>query len=156
VLSGSDLGLDVLGYSSYWRAVYAVLMERRNHYRQILVSGGGNGPKTTARLMADFLVASGVPQEIIRIEDESSSTRESAVFTKRALGDETGCNTLLTSDYHMFRASRTFRQAGIDIRPNPIPDIRKRATRWYWRAPAVVELSMETAKIGYYKWHGWI
>jgi uncharacterized SAM-binding protein YcdF (DUF218 family) len=97
-----------------------------------------------------------VPGGAIAVETESSSTRENALRTAELLRGETGRSVLLTSDFHMYRAYRCFRRAGLDVVAWPVPDALKRSTRWYRRWTAFVDLSAETAKVGYYWWKGWL
>ncbi|RPI12576.1 MAG: YdcF family protein [Acidobacteriales bacterium] len=157
VLTGSGIDSSILGESSYWRAVYAVLVYREGRgLRKILLSGGGGENESSALAMRTFLEASAVPGGIIRTETHSRSTRESALQVTRVLRDTPGRKVLLTSDYHMFRAARAFRKAGMVFEPRPFPDAIKRATRWQGRWPAFLDLVVETAKIGYYMAHGWI
>ncbi len=156
VPTGSYLENGILGYSSYWRAVYAVMAYRQSHYEEILISGGGTMSVTPAESMRDFLLASGVPDGVIRLETQSTNTKENAELSARLLAGHDGCVTLLTSDFHMFRAYRLFRRAGLDVRPNPIPDAGKRAARWYTRLDAFLLLCEETVKILYYGARGWI
>ena len=63
---------------------------------------------------------------------------------------ERGRKVLLTSDYHMFRACRAFRKAGLEVAPRPFPDAGKRAANWLGRWPAFLDEVVETLKIGYY------
>jgi hypothetical protein len=56
----------------------------------------------------------------------------------------------------MFRATRVFRKAGIDIAPRPIPDAAKRMESWKDRWPVFLVLGLETVKVGYYFARGWI
>ncbi len=106
--------------------------------------------------LRDFLVYAGVPKEDIVIEDTSLTTRENALACASLLKNEPGPYVLLTSDFHMFRALRAFRKAGISIEPRPIPDAGKRAVTFYLRWSAFIDLTAETAKIGYYRMRGWI
>lgn len=78
------------------------------------------------------------------------------MFTAALLADEPGRKVLPTRDYHMFRAARAFREAGVDLLPRPFPVVRKRAGQWSARRAIFVEPVVETAKIGYYSLHGWI
>ncbi|MSV28930.1 MAG: YdcF family protein [Bryobacterales bacterium] len=157
VLAGSSMDGTVLGESSYLRAVYAVWAYKQDGFRQVLVSGGAPGGKENeASLMRDFLVASGVPASAIRLETLSTSTRENAVSVSRMLAAEPRRKVLLTSDFHMFRASRAFKRAGLEIVPRPFPDAIKRSTRWPGRWTAFLTLVEETVKIGYYFARGWI
>ena len=62
---------------------------------------------------------------------------------------------LLTSDYHMFRARRAFRKAGLEVEPRPFPDADKRLNNWRARWQVVLDLGVETVKIVYYRVRGW-
>jgi uncharacterized SAM-binding protein YcdF (DUF218 family) len=155
IVLGGDRVDDMIGYSSYWRSVYAVWAYRQSGFRRVVVSGGPGGA-AVAVAMRDFLVSSGVPAEAIVLEAESASTRENALRTAELLRGETGRSVLLTSDFHMYRAYRCFRRAGLDVVAWPVPDALKRSTRWYRRWTAFVDLSSETAKVGYYWWKGWL
>lgn len=150
VPGGSSLDGMVLGENSYWRSVYAVRAWRRGGFRRVVLTGG------PAPLMRDFLTAHGVPPEVIEVETRSISTRENVRFTADLLRGSSDRLVLLTSDFHMYRARRVFRNAGLDVLPLPVPDVRKRASRWQGRWPAFLELVIEAAKIGYYRVKGWI
>jgi len=97
-----------------------------------------------------------VPAQAIQIETQSRSTRENALYVKALLAGVPGRKVLLTSDYHMFRAHRAFKKAGLEVVPRPYPDAGKRASGWTGRWPAFLDLVRETIKIGYYYAHGWI
>lgn len=155
VLSGSSLNGGVIGESSYWRGTYAALAWLAGGFRRVVISGGPEGHPIAAGI-GDFLVAQGVPREAIGLETRSRSTREHALYLSQLLAGSSGSKVLLTSDYHMFRARRAFGKVGLDVRPRPYPDVRKRAARWTGRWPAFLDLVGETAKIGYYWAHGWI
>jgi len=156
VLGGAESEDGVLGYSSYWRSVYAVRAYRAHPFKRIFISGGSGSTPSTAESMALFLAASGVPSEIIRLDSKSKSTRENALFTFRVIGAEPGCKELMTSDFHTFRASRAFREVGMDVRPTPVPDALKRSSSWNQRWLVLFDVAVETAKIVVYKWRGWI
>lgn len=154
VPAGSSLEDGVLGESSYWRSVYALRAIRRGNFQHVVITGGG--ADKPAQLMADFIAGGGVPRETLTLELNSRSTRENALFTVPLVNSLPGRKVLLTSDYHMFRAWRAFRLAGIDTVPMPFPDARKRVNNWQKRWGVFLELCEETAKIGYYRIRGWI
>lgn len=106
--------------------------------------------------MSQYLRAVGVPAEAIRLETRAGSTRENALFTEQLLDSLPGQKVLLTSDYHMFRARRVFAKVGLEVLPQPIPDVAKRAGTWRGRWPAFLDLVTETCKVGYYELRGWI
>jgi uncharacterized SAM-binding protein YcdF (DUF218 family) len=156
VLSGSSMGSDVMGASTFWRCVYALLVYREGGVRQIIASGAGEAGRPVAEIMRDYLEGSGVPRGTVLVEPRARSTRESALFLQPMLQGPPGRVVLLSSDYHMFRATRAFRKAGVDVLPRPIPDVRKRAASWDRRWDAFQDLVIETTKIGYYFLRGWI
>ena len=157
VVLGSDTVRDVIGWSSYWRSVYAVRAWREGGFREVVVSGGsGQGEVPIAERMRDFMVSQGIPASSIRVENQSRSTRENALKSKAILDAIPGRKILLTSDFHMFRAYRVFRKAGIAVEPRPLPDAAKQITGWENRWPVFLSLCLETAKIGYYFVRGWI
>jgi uncharacterized SAM-binding protein YcdF (DUF218 family) len=157
VVLGADSIPDVIGLSSYWRSVYAVRVWRDGGFREMVVTGGSSGGgEPVAERMAEFMMSQGIPVAVIRVETESRSTRENALKSKVILDKFPGRKVLLTSDYHMYRATRVFRKAGIDIAPRPIPDAAKQVMAWGNRWPVFLALAVETAKIGYYSARGWI
>jgi uncharacterized SAM-binding protein YcdF (DUF218 family) len=108
------------------------------------------------KAMQKFLVAEGVPESAIVVENESLTTRENALKSFEALQATPGPLVLMTSDYHMFRAIRTFRNAGLHVEQRPIPDALKQAATWKGRWPAFLDMAEETLKIGYYFARGWL
>jgi uncharacterized SAM-binding protein YcdF (DUF218 family) len=145
----------IISGSEYWRAVYSVRAWREGGFKTIVLTGGPpNYP--AAQAMEDFLVAQGIPKESIRLETRSRSTRENALFTKPILEGLAGNKVLLTSDFHMYRAARTFRKAGLEVLPRPLPDVRRGAQNPFDRWSSFLILAQETGKIGYYYLRGWI
>jgi uncharacterized SAM-binding protein YcdF (DUF218 family) len=155
VLGGSMLPDGILGQSSYLRTQYAVLAYRTGGFNTVLFSGGGAGiPAAIA--MQRFIEAEGIPPEVIIVEASSRSTRQNALYSKTLLEKLPGRKVLLTSDYHMFRAARVFRNAGVEVEERPIPDVGKRAATWRGRWPAFLDLVTEGIKIVYYYVRGWM
>lgn len=151
VLSAAGPNRGIMDASTYWRCFMAILYDREHPYREIIVSG-----KDAAAGMRDFLVFNGVAPERIRVEDKSTNTRENALFTAPMLAGIHGRIVLLTSDSHMFRASRCFARLGISVIPSAVPDIIKRAGEYRARPELFIAEVQETAGIFYY-WHrGWI
>ncbi|GHB33820.1 hypothetical protein GCM10008106_13570 [Mongoliitalea lutea] len=95
---------------------------------KILITGGqGFNPindNTEAKLLKDFLLMAGVPQEAIIIEDKAKNTYQNAIFTKEILNEleilqEKSSFILVTSAFHMKRAKACFDKAGIKTFPFP-------------------------------------
>ncbi|MGH9722125.1 MAG: YdcF family protein [Bryobacteraceae bacterium] len=156
ILGGSTLEDGIIGASSYWRSVYAVRAFQEGGVQRVIVAGGGSFETPISKPIRDFIACSGVPVELIEIETKSKSTRENALFLKEKLAELPGRKVLLTSDYHMFRASRVFRKAGMEVLPRPFPDGAKAANCWYCRWAVFVTLVTESMKIAYYYARGWI
>jgi uncharacterized SAM-binding protein YcdF (DUF218 family) len=157
VLGGTALDNNTVGLSSYWRAVYAARAYRAHEFRQVIVCGGTDrSGHNVAIPLAEFLIFQGVPRDRVRLEARSTSTRENALFAHDLVREGAGRVVLLTSDYHMYRAQRVFRKAGIEVTPHASPDIVKRGSEWPGRWPGFLDLLGETAKIGYYRLRGWI
>lgn len=154
VLGGSMADTDILGPNSFLRAQYAVLAWQQDHFKQIVISGGGEPGTPVAAIMADFLVLHGVPRSAITLETKARSTLENARYLKPILAAIPGSKVLLTSDYHMYRAHRFFEREGIPTLPRPFPDARKRASTWIGRWPAFLDVSIETAKVAFYRLKG--
>jgi uncharacterized SAM-binding protein YcdF (DUF218 family) len=151
VLAGDSAGDGFVGRSSYWRTFYAALVWAEGGWSRVVISGG-----ETAAQMKRLLVSWGVPDGAIEVETSSTSTRESALFLARQLKGVPGSKVLLTSDFHMARAWRTLRAAGLDTAPRPIPDAGKQAATLTERWPVFLRLGEETAKMLYYNARGWI
>ncbi len=160
VLTGSGLEDGTLGMSSYWRAVYALRFYKQEHFKEILITGGSSEGLSMAESMRNFLVAQGVPTEAVRLDTVSVNTRSSAENVVQILKSERRYQSqrvvLMTSDYHMYRSDRAFQKAGLRLLPRPIPDIRKRYSSPLERWGLLLELLQESAKIVYYRVHGWI
>lgn len=157
VLTGNILGNGIIGETSYWRGAYAVMVWREGGWRQVIVSGGGGGASLpVGEAMRIFLVSGGIPEHAVQTDTESMSTRESALNLARMVARTPGRMVLLTSDYHVFRATRALRKAGLTVVPRPIPDAAKRAGSWNLRWDVFQDLVIETTKITYYWARGWI
>jgi uncharacterized SAM-binding protein YcdF (DUF218 family) len=158
VLANEQQTDNVIGLGSYWRAVYAVRAWHGGRFRAVVVSGGAhkNAGKSMAAAIGDFLACAGIPREKIFLEERSASTRENALYTKNMIAGWPGTKVLLTSDYHIFRASRAFEAAGLHVVASAFPDVLKRKNSIVNRGPCFWELGVETVKIVYYRGKGWI
>lgn len=104
--------------TAYSRIVEAAVLYKR-YPKKIIITGGRvydvESPSESSVYM-DVLVALGVPEEDIILEEESRNTLENALYTKKML-DEMGLTsiTLITSATHMFRAKNTFTSMGLQV-----------------------------------------
>jgi uncharacterized SAM-binding protein YcdF (DUF218 family) len=153
LLGGDTVDEKTLGQMSFWRCVYAVWLWREGNIRQVIISGGGK--EAIAGPMADYLMSHGVPRDVIVIESASRSTRENALNTA-ALVRPGSRPVLVTSDFHMLRARRALRKAGVETDAYPVPDAIKQNNSWRLRWSVFLLLAEETTKLAWYRWQGWI
>jgi uncharacterized SAM-binding protein YcdF (DUF218 family) len=151
VLAAGDLDGGFPAEGTLLRCLYAVRAYQAGGVRKIVLAGS-----QISEHMRRLMIAEGVPADVLVTEDASHSTHENALYTARLLAGDNSSKALLTSDYHMFRAVRAFRKAGMGVLPQPIPDARKRATWWLLRWPAFLDEATESEKIVYYFVRGWI
>jgi uncharacterized SAM-binding protein YcdF (DUF218 family) len=87
------------------------------------VTGGPSRKTTEADAMADALRALGVPPHALRVEREARTTAENASLTAALLARD-GVRTvwLVSQPFHLRRARRLFRHAGLEVRAFRIPD----------------------------------
>ncbi|KAA6458325.1 YdcF family protein [Acidobacteria bacterium AB60] len=113
-----------LGSDSFERCQYAAWLHRNWGRRlPILASGGSNADEGTppyAMVMTVALQREGVPLEMIWSETQSRSTRENALYSAQILRAK-GIRkiVLVTEAFHMARAMRAFRKAGLEVVPAP-------------------------------------
>jgi uncharacterized SAM-binding protein YcdF (DUF218 family) len=89
-----------------------------NGFRPLLIVSGGKGDDerlAEASAMASYLVAHGFPTDRLLLEDQSRNTEENLLFSKAIMDDlRPGARvTVVTSDFHAFRAALLARQLGI-------------------------------------------
>ena len=150
LLSAASDDRGGISYSSYWRAREAIFAWQTGGFKKIVISGGG-GPG-----IRNFLLAEGVPSDVIVAEWRSTSTRENGIETARQIQGIPGKRVLLTSDFHMYRALRVFRKLGIEVTPMAVPDVLHLTEHWNGRFSAFETMLVESVKIIYYALRGWI
>lgn len=92
------------------------------HPDVIAIVSGGQGPDepmTEAQCMAEELIAMGIEPERIWLEDQATSTWENIQFSLKRIEEITGSRPqklgILSSEYHLFRASLFARRAGVEF-----------------------------------------
>lgn len=118
------------------RVTTGVELSRRFPSARLVFSGGSAAMIPHSRTEADdtrrIWTALGVAPDRITTEDQSRTTFENALFTRRMLGPKPGERWLLvTSAIHMPRAVGTFRAVGFPVVPYPV-DYRTTNTRLDW------------------------
>ena len=87
----------------------------------VVVSGGQgpDEPMTEAQAMCDALIALGIPPERIWLEENATSTWENITFSLDLIEEKTGLRPekigVLSSEYHLFRASLLAEKCNVDF-----------------------------------------
>jgi uncharacterized SAM-binding protein YcdF (DUF218 family) len=100
------------------REVWAALDRQAADFPPMLILSGGKGDderRSEASAMAAYLVERGFPADRLLLEDQSRTTEENLVLSKAIIDDiRPGARvTVVTSDFHAFRAALLARRLGI-------------------------------------------
>jgi len=132
---------DVLGA----RLDKAVEYHERNPEAKIIVAGGNerNLCESEAAVMKKYLIRHNVREEIILLEDRSSSTAENLRFSREIMREQ-GLEraVIITSRSHMFRAAQNAERLGMAAKRLAAPEPWYRIplvygyevvrTTWFW------------------------
>ncbi len=120
---------------------------RAGRVRYVLLSGGQleGGVGTEAQLMAEQLVRWGMDEGKLVVEQQSRNTRENAVESARYVRERGWTSVLLiTSAFHMQRASGCFRAVGLVVDLLPVDFRSSRRTPAMGLLPRADELHRST------------
>ena len=116
---------------SLWDRICAAYTYLEEHPDTIAVVSGGQGtdePITEAECMYRELVNLGIDPKRIWIEDEATSTWENINFTLDLIEEKTGQRPqklgILSSEYHLFRASLFAKKCDVEFVGIPAPTSR--------------------------------
>jgi uncharacterized SAM-binding protein YcdF (DUF218 family) len=154
-LEPSDAIIVISGDEAMARFREGVRLYRAGWAPRLIFSGAARHEgESNAAMMRRMAVGEGVAPAAILTEPAGEDTLGNAVFS-RALMETHGLRSaiLVTSPYHLHRASLTFegvfREAGIRVIGRPAPDGAWRKISW-WTRPDTRELTMrELEKLGY-------
>ena len=112
-----------LGISSD-RIGQAIELFKKKKINKILISGGsidilGETPKSEIEEIAKYLIISGIPSDSIFLETRARNTRENAINCSKILKKQFFHQKymLITSGFHLKRATKCFEKAGIAVTP---------------------------------------
>ncbi len=107
---------------SLWDRIYAAADYLEEHPDTIAVVSGGQGPDehmSEAQAMYDELVKLGIDGSRIWLEDKATSTWENINFALNLIEEKTGERPqklgILSSEYHLFRASLFAKECGVEF-----------------------------------------
>ena len=156
----TDAAIVFGGDPYYERTRHAVELFRKGFVKVLIVCGGEPGAGDSAKSLFEQAQKLGVPTDKILLEERSSSTRESIVFTKPILEEHSMKSiTLVTSPYHQRRAFLTAKRGF----PNEVKLVNSPAEqsfwspRGWWRKWSSIRIVLtEYGKLAYYFVRGWI
>jgi uncharacterized SAM-binding protein YcdF (DUF218 family) len=145
-------------FDSSDRVWHAARLYHRGLAPRIILSGGsylvatGQAPQTQTEAMAmrEFLLALGVPDDRIVMEGRSLNTIENMQETRALVG--TARVALVTSGYHMPRALRLAKRAGLNVEafPTDWQVLPETAPWWELSMPSVGALAASGTAIREY------
>ena len=107
---------------SLWDRIYETVSYLNAHPDTIAIVSGGQGedePITEAKSMRDELVKLGISEDRIWMEDKATSTDENLRYSLDLIEEKTGQRPqtlgVLSSEYHLFRASLMAKKLGIEF-----------------------------------------
>lgn len=122
IVLGAGLNGNKLSSSLRLRLISTIEFHKSHSNTKIVVSGGqGAGEDLSEALaMKNFLVSKGIPENLIIMEDKSTSTYENFTYSKNILEKE--CInykpievTVITNNFHMFRAKLIGERIGFKV-----------------------------------------
>lgn len=119
----------------------------------IAIVSGGQGEQETipeAEAMAYYLIARGIDETRIYMEDKASSTEENFKFSKKIIEqifDKEAVVAFITSDFHVFRAERVAMRQGLAAKGIASPSVYYMLPSFYLR---------ETVAVWVYWLRGWL
>ena len=125
----------------------AIEVYREDPTPPLLIPSGGKGHDETvpeAEAMARYLMSQGIPEKDILKEDQSTTTLENLLFSKRILDTFSGrkYTALVSSNYHVYRALRYCREIGLEC-----TGIGSHVAFYYWPSALIREyIAIHTEK----------
>jgi uncharacterized SAM-binding protein YcdF (DUF218 family) len=126
---------------------------------RIFLSGGWSFDTDKGRVSESYfarqaLIGMGVPPERIEMEENSRTTFENAVETRKAITPKPGERwLLLTSASHMPRSVAVFREQGLDFIPYPV-DYRTRGLAHPLNRPRSTAVGLTNLDLAAHEWIG--
>ena len=105
------------------RIRHAVTLYEKGFAPHILCTGGYDKPgwpKTEAVVCKELLIAAGVPEQAILMEEKSLSTEENVIESQRVMRDNGLKTALVVSDnFHILRSAMLFHDYNLSISTSP-------------------------------------
>ncbi|WP_285769547.1 YdcF family protein [Peribacillus sp. SI8-4] len=92
------------------------------HKQTVAIVSGGKGPGediSEAQAMRQGLVEQGIEGSRIKMEDESTTTHENIVFSKKLISDPAAPGVIVSNDFHIYRAVEMATKEGLNVKGIP-------------------------------------
>ena len=126
IVLGAGLRRDGRPGPALWRRGERAAELYADGYAEHLICTGGfplRQSRSEADACREVLVANGVPEGAIVLEERSRSTEENAVYSREIMVANGWDTALVVSDgYHLLRAQWIFAQQGINVYTSPARD----------------------------------
>ncbi|MGE7183175.1 YdcF family protein [Peribacillus sp. NPDC006672] len=121
IILGARVKGSVPSLSLQYRIDKAAEYLSANEHTVVIVSGG-KGPGediSEAKAMQQGLIAHGIEEERIMMEDKSTTTHENIVFSKELIPDTAASGLIVSNDFHIYRAVEIAKKEGLDMKGVP-------------------------------------
>lgn len=117
----------------------AIEIYQKCKQKPIIIPSGGQGPdekRSEAAAMAEYLLAHGIPESHILLEDASTTTRENLLNSKNLIESREGRKktALVSSNYHIYRCLRLAKEVGLTC-----TGLGARVAFYYWPSALIRE-----------------
>ncbi len=121
IILGARVKGSVPSLSLQYRIDKAAEYLSANKHTVAIVSGGkGPGEEISeAKAMQQGLIAQGIEEARIMMEDKSTTTQENIVFSKELIPDTAASGLIVSNDFHIYRAVEIAKREGLDIKGMP-------------------------------------
>jgi len=141
------------------RVEWAIELYRAGWAPHLVFSSGTRHSFSEVEVMQALAVSRGVPASAIVLEDRAASTADNVRYSAAIMGREGWRSALVVSSpYHMRRASLVFRRIAPDVDAvyTPVPWTSFFSEgRWGASWAQIRAILHEYAAIAYYRWRGW-
>ncbi len=141
-----------LNTASTYRLLEGIAIQRANPGSRLLLSGGGDGRRSNAELMAETAMALGVGRDSIVLQTVSRDTVQEAVLVAEIVGEAP--TVVVTSASHMPRTLAAFERVGLRPIPAPTHFLDRREAR-SWK-PGLDHLAASSAALHEYLGLAWM
>ncbi|MET9854753.1 YdcF family protein [Streptomyces sp. NPDC006450] len=122
------------------REIHDAQIARGGRVPLLLTSGGKGADEKVAeaRAMADWLIAGGVPEDHVRLEDRSRTTEENLRYSRAIMesADPGYRCVVVTNNFHAFRAAMMARKAGVNGQVLGSP-----TAKYFWPSATIREFA---------------